>query len=321
MATLAWHAESDVPVSHALAIGRAAHAATHGATRVFVYAASLRGDARVLGEYQREEDALASSNGAAVHRRLTGGPAVVAGDGTFYLALALADASAIMECPTDRVLNRNVRPLLAALRDLGASAHYFGREFISVDRRPAALVAWTRHPSGSVLLESVLGVERSFALPDDELGVQPETPRMLGKAPIRLADAMPAFTARSLASEVVRACAAKKPFDAVERALDPYPPRLFVPPRVEWSRAREIPIGIVRAGLRLDEARAIEDAVIAGDFFQDAVAPERLRAALIGAAPTPERLRDAVERTYGAPGAIEGVKTLQPILDCFLELG
>ncbi len=322
MASVGWHAEEGVEVERALSLGRSALASVSTASPVLVYVASLAGEARVLGAYQREEDALAPAARASVHRRVTGGPAVIGGEGITYAALALARAGALMECPRERVLNRNVRPFLAALRQLGASAHYFGREFVSVDRRPAALVAWTREPSGAVLIEVVLGVERPFALPGAELGVLPSAPRMLGKEPLALASAMRPFAPRELAEALAGACASMKPLAiearplAVRESAEP-----LAPTADRWSSPREVPIGIVRAGLSFDERGVIAGAALAGDFFQDADAPARLRASLVGGLPGAERFRDAINATYGPHGAvIEGLRSLQPVLDAFLEL-
>ncbi|HEY8426851.1 MAG TPA: hypothetical protein VIL20_00690, partial [Sandaracinaceae bacterium] len=194
-------------------------------------------------------------------------------------------------------------------------------EFVSVEHRPAALVAWAREPRGAVLLECVLGVDRTFALPDRELGLRPSAPRMLGKAPIALAELGLRPTAPALAREVARACAETRPFDRAERALEPLE---IEPPPVRaraWSAPREVPIGFVRAGLTLDERRVIEDAVLAGDFYQDADAPSRLRSALAGGPATPERIRAAIDATYGPHGAvIEGLRSCEPVLEAFLEV-
>jgi hypothetical protein len=319
MPSIGWHAEADVEVARAIAMGRAVQTGTSEAMPIAIYAASMCGDARLLGAFQRLADALAGEH-AGVHRRTTGGPLVVAGEGTLYLALGLVRADALMECPRDRVLNRNVRPILAALRALGGNAHYFGRDFVSIERRPAGFLGWAREPDGRVLVELVLGVDRSFAPRDDELGVRPET-RFLGKEPIALADAMEAPRAGDLAAAVARACATLRPYSIEERAPVPKPRLVTEPPALRWSRPREVPIGIVRAGIALGARGTIADAAIAGDFFQDADAPPRLRDALAGRAADPQRVRDAVHETYGPGGAvIEGLKTLEPIVACFVEL-
>lgn len=284
-------------------------------------AAELTGEARVLGAHQRAEDAVVTA--APILRRETGGPAVVAGAGVLYLALALSHASALMACPRDRVLNRNVRAILGALRRLHGDAHYFGREWISLNRRPAGLVAWTRRASGEVLLEVFLGAERPHVPPDDELPLTPSQPRMLGKAPVTLCEALSSVpTARALAEATAAACANMAPHDLEQRAIAPVPiaPRALHP-AMRWSSPREVPIGFVRAGLAFDVRGVVEDVALTGDFFQDADAPERLRAALVGGHATPERLRDALNATYGKQGAvIEGLRSLQPVLDAFLEV-
>lgn len=321
MAVLRWHAESHASVERALDLGRGALHLVGSRVRVAVATAELSGDARVIGAYQRPQDAIVSQ--VPIFRRETGGPAVVAGEGILYLALALSDASALMLCPRDRVLNRNVRPILGALRRLGGSAHYFGREWISLERRPAGLVAWTRQPGGAVLLETFLGAERPYAPSDEELAWAPSGPRMLGKAPITLREALGTPpSARALAEACAAACADMQPLAVEERAIGPLPASPSEHHRaMRWSRPREIPIGFVRAGLAFEASGIVADAALSGDFFQDADAPEKLRAALVGGLATPERLRDVLNAIYGPSGAvIEGLRSLQPVLDGFLEL-
>jgi lipoate-protein ligase A len=319
---LRFGAEEGVAIERALSLGRAAWAEVGPGAPVWVYAASLAGDARAIGAYQHDEDALAQAvrESIPLHRRATGGPAAVMGEGVLYAALALADASALMECPRDRVLNRNVRPFLAAMRKLGGAAHYFGREALSLDRRPAGLLGWTRASDGAVLIELVLGVERAAFVPDDELGL-PIADRLLGKAPIVVRDAMPAFTPRAFAEALVEACGAMAGLEPLEATLTPKQAGPTPWPALRWSSPRSIPIGHLRAGLALDARGVVEHAALVGDFYQDAQAPDLLQAALVGGLPTPERLRDALNVTYGPHGAvIEGLRSLQPALEAFLEL-
>lgn len=269
-----------------------------------LYCAGLEGDARTIGAWQLREDASAL-------RRTTGGPSAIAGEGIFYAALAMRSASTFMECPRDRVLNRNVRGFLAGLRALGLSAHYFGREFVSIDRRPAALIAWTRERNGAVLLELFLGIERPY-WSADVIGKTPITVReALGRAP----DAIE--IGRSIASAFASMGGLEVRDGTIERAPIEEP---AFDPEMRFSAPREVPIGIVRAGLAIRE-ELIADAALTGDFFQDVDAPARLRAALANGRASPERVRDALNAAYGAHGAvIEGLKTLQPVLDAFLEL-
>jgi hypothetical protein len=323
MTVVLWHAEERASVERALDLGRGALAGVGPSSDVIVVAAALEGDARVAGAYQRLEDAVRVRDGVPVLRRETGGPAVVAGEGLVYLALALRDASTLMPCPRDRVLNRNVRPILGALRRIGASAHYFGREFVSVEKRPLGLVAWTRRAGGAVLLESVLGIDRPYVVPHEEQPLVLSSAHALGKVPITLSEVLASPpSAEALAQACAAACASMTPLEIGRAQVAPRSSEpSFVHEAMRWSRPHEVPIGFVRAGLARDARGVVLDAVLAGDFFQDADAPARLSAALVGGLATPERLRDAINATWGAQGAvIEGLRSLQPVLDAFLEV-
>jgi hypothetical protein len=345
----------------ALAEGPALAARVDEATPVLFYGAPLTGAAIALGAHQRAATALdldaARARGVAVVRRSTGGPAARAGDGLLYLAIGLRHASALLDCPRDRVLNRNVRGMLTGLSTGGALAHYFGREFVSVARRPAAQVTWGRRPDGRVLLEALVGVTRPYALvpgTGEDAGLvaypaHPEPP-LLGKAPVTLAEAwgrMP-DPAEVFAAIVERGYARAHGLDLVRVDTPPRPapeasangtgPCGAAPsggaephdadardvhddPALRWSAPRPVPIGFVQAALRRDAVGRVERAVLAGDFMQDAAAPARLEAALRGAPATPERLVAAINGTYGAGGVvIEGLRALAPVLEAFREV-
>lgn len=320
--TMQWGVERSVPVARALARGRGAWAAAGASARAVLYAAGLSGEGRALGAHQYDADALSTDvrERLPVHRRATGGPVAVAGEGVVYVALALADASVLMECPRDRVLNRNVRPMLAALRRLGGAAHYFGREALSLDRRPAGLLGWTRDPAGAVLVELFLGVERSVFVLEEELG-HPVAERLLGKAPTWAAAVLPSVSPSALAEALVEACGPLGRLEPVEALPQPLEAPAADGAPLRWSSPRSIPIGLLRAGLRTDRAGVVEHAALSGDFYQDAQAPTLLQAALVGGAASPERLRDALNAAYGPEGAVlEGLRSLQPALEAFLEL-
>src|SRR5580704_5962913 len=75
-------------------------------------------------------------------QRGSGGPSVLLGPGTVHLALLLAHPGQLVACEPGKLVNRYVRPLLRALTRLGATAHYFGRDWVSVLHRPAAQVGF-----------------------------------------------------------------------------------------------------------------------------------------------------------------------------------
>src|SRR5690606_8458247 len=97
-------------VRDALALGRAAYARVRdpGEPCAWLVCVPCEGDELVRGRWQR--------SAAPALRRATGGPAWRLGDGTLYVALALRDASSLIETPPDKILNRNVRGILAGLR-------------------------------------------------------------------------------------------------------------------------------------------------------------------------------------------------------------
>jgi hypothetical protein len=309
-----------------------------GAPPVALYGAVLTGAGLALGAHQRAAQAVRLSHAreasVSVVRRASGGPTMRAGDGVVYLALGLRTASTLLECPRDRVLNRNVRGLLAGLSAGGVAAHYFGREFVSLARRPAVGCHWSRDAHGHVLLEFFLGVGASH-LPDDALVAYPSRvePALNGKEPITFAEAY-AETERGTAPEadalielaLVRGYAQAYQLELESVTAPDVSPRVDLAIRdddddaLRWSQPHEVPIGFVSAGLAVRDG-VIRDARLAGDFFADADGTARLRSALVDHAPSPELLVAAINATYGPRGVvIEGLRSLAPVLSAFLEL-
>src|SRR5262249_40163493 len=87
--------------------------------------------------------------------------------------------------PPPPTVTRTVRVLLAALRDAGVPAAYFGRDTIDTARRPVALLGLDQDASGQVVLEALVSSAGSFVVPA-ELAAETEraTDRMRGRAPL-----------------------------------------------------------------------------------------------------------------------------------------
>jgi hypothetical protein len=133
----------------------------------------IAADGVMLGAFQR---GAGMPRDRALVRRGSGGPAVRVGDGTVHVLLALAEPSTLVRCEPNRLVNRYVRPLLRALTKLGASAHYFGRDWISVKHRPSAWVGFAHDATTQrSLFEALIAVRTPFALQ--------ERASFLGKAP------------------------------------------------------------------------------------------------------------------------------------------
>ena len=328
--------DSNRPAAEALARGRQLAAGVSREYPVALYAAPLELAAVVLGAYQHAAHALRAEALDAlalpVLRRRTGGSAVWAGEGLIYVALGLHDASALMKCPAGRILNRNVRGLLAGTRSLGVATHYFGRDFLSFATDPGAYVAWDEDGAGKVLLEAFVAVDTAFTLPDPLLGYPiAREPVLRGKTPTTLRKA----GAAQPVGEVLNALASgyARGYDVAFEAASLNEPerseiaamraQLSVDVRDDrglcWSDPVEEAIGFLSAGARLDAAGRFADLALGGDLLQQRDCPQRVHAALVGAEPTPERIGAALDAVYSArPGLLEGVRSLDSMRTALL---
>jgi hypothetical protein len=257
-------------------------------------------DALVLGAFQR---ATGCPPGARVARG-SGGPTVRLGPGTVHLALALAHPGALVPCDEKRIVNRAVRPLLRALTRVGALAHFFGRDWISVQHRPVAWVGFGHDATTRrTLFEAFLAVSTPFHVA--------ERPSFLGKTPgtleeivgktfdrQRIVDAIVDAYAASWTVEPVEAAPASAPADDRQHADD-----------LPWAATVEEAIGPLGAGPDAHGAFRL-----GGDLLVSRDALARLEAA---APQVPEgELGALVDATLGAPGvALDGVRSLTSVRD------
>jgi len=318
----------ETAVHAALRTGAALLDACSPSLPVALYLAPLAGDALVLGRHQLAQQTLA--HGASALRRATGGNIVRAGSGILYAALALADRSSLMACPPGRLLNRNVRGMLAGLRLAGAKTNYFGRDFLSIGAQPAAYVGWDAAVSGGVLFEFFVSVTRSCFVPEAELGYPPRVePALRGQTPTTLQDAGVAPSAEPIFEHIAAGHA--KTFSVTWRAADaasitPHPGE---PPSSEdtaevrelvWSSPREEAIGFVSAGLRLDSAGKVAAVRVAGDFFAHRGCMSTLERVLLGVSPTPELVGRAVDAAFShASYDVEGIRSLRTFQDAIID--
>jgi len=181
------------PLGEALALGEAllARSAANGVS--FLAASLVRGPAVILGAAQLAGRVLdldaCRADGVAVHRRVTAGTAAYVGEHAILWTLVLRHVAALFPDATPRtLLNRNVRGFLEGLTRAVGLAHYFGREWVSVQRRPAALLGFERR-GAAVLVEVIAGVEAPVAIPQALTTKQErEVDRWRGKAPAGLCE-------------------------------------------------------------------------------------------------------------------------------------
>jgi hypothetical protein len=338
--------EEDVDPAAALERATAAWRALDASCPVAMYGATLRGDAWLLGAHQHAGQVLPGREpGAAggapplVLRRPSGGVAVRAGEGVSYFALALYDRSSLMPCPRSRILNRNVRGALAGFRKAGVIAHYFGRDFLSVDARPAAYVGWAARADGRVLLEFFICESSSCFIAPRELGYPARTnDPFRGKEPWTLQQAVGTVIGaekrepvrgRSLLEHVARGY---QTGFAAEVVQSPIPeawlraePRAGLPPdpdasALHWSHPIEEAIGFVSAGVAIDGAGKLARVRMCGDFFADDNCAITLERMLIGVEPATDHIARAVDNAYGQAGHdVEGVRDLHTFQTAILD--
>jgi len=250
-------------------------------------------EAVVLGAFER---------GPGV-RRGSGGATARVGPGSVWVQLALARPDALVDCDAERLLNRYARPLLKAITKSGALAHYFGRDWISVAHRPAALVAFAHDATtGRCLVEAIVAVTTPFA--------DGARASFLGKEPTTLGAHAPGATPSKLADAIVRAHldayarteeVVALPEGAADDVVDDPP----------WTATSDEAIGTIGAGR--DRAGRMR---VGGEIMASRDAVRDLEARLARG----EDPSLAVDAALGAPGVtVFGVRDLAAIRDVIVR--
>lgn len=127
---------------------------------------SMRGRVMSLGRYHLYDGTIERA-GLTAARRFTGGRVIGSGEGWLGVALILPSREALLpdretKLKPDQVMNRYVRGVLAGLRDLGLDCFYPGRDAVTVERREIAMCTFETDPSGAMLFECVLAINRGM---------------------------------------------------------------------------------------------------------------------------------------------------------------
>ena len=299
-----------------------------------LWIALARDEGLLLGAFQR---AAGAPSIAPRSRRGSGGPEVRVGPDTLHVALALASPGALTPCDERRIVNRAVRPLLRALTRVGALAHFFGRDWISVRHRPAGWVGFAHDATTRrTLFEAFIALRTPFHLGPRAsfLGKTPGTlEEIVGQAiqPERLVGAIvdayvaawavepvdtsprePPSAEREQADDLgsgARKAAAAAPFGEGEHAND-LAPDWGDPP---WAATVEEAIGTLGAG-----PDALGVFRIGGDLLvsRDALARLEARSPHV----PDDALGALVDETLGAPGvALDGVRSLTSVRDVIAQ--
>ena len=275
-----------------------------------LWTAVARDDGLLLGAFQR---ASSTPEAGTRWRRGSGGPAVGLGPGTVHVALALAHPGALTACDEKRIVNRSVRPLLRALTRVGATAHFFGRDWVSVDHRPAAWVGFAHDATTRrTLFEAFIAVRAPFHVADRPsfLGKSPGTLDAIVGKPIEPQRLLDAIVEAYVAAWAVLPIETAPPETLDRQHADDLalagPESADEPP---WAANVEEAIGTLGAG---PDARGVFR--VGGDLLVSRDALARLEAR------SPQVPDDAlgalVDELLAAPGvALDGVRSLTSLRD------
>lgn len=144
-------------------LGTLGRRARPGVLRVYTFP----GDVLAAGRWHLAP-ANAADLGESFVRRLTGGRALALGEGYLGVSLILPHRSALLAddpftLAPFQVLNRYVRGLMRALKQLGLPAFYPGRDLVTVNRRPVAAVSFETDEDGRLLFEAIVAVDRPLS--------------------------------------------------------------------------------------------------------------------------------------------------------------
>jgi hypothetical protein len=288
----------------------------------------------LLGRHQRAASALdreaVAARGWRVLRRLGGGKSIVVTPGTIAVLLAVPPGSGLgVSFGADRAINRHVRGLLRGLGGGLGGAFYFGRDFVSADKRQVAIVSQDGAPGGGTLLfEAFVAREAVLALPA-ELSRYPQhgDGRAGGPAHTSLAELGRGRDFEDVAQAIARGYAQTTGAGLQatgDDALDDDADGSLVPPVVEddegwaWSGIADVPIGFLEAQVQHEGGR-VRAARLRGDFIAPAFAVRHLEASLAGCMLDFASVAPLVDAALALPGAtIVGVTHLRIVADAFV---
>jgi lipoate-protein ligase A len=289
-------AETIIPGA-GLAIDRAllARACADGTPRLHVFA--WPGEVLAVGRYH----AAPCGAGGLIHRRPSGGRAVVGGEGFVGLSLALPHRSALESAEphalrAEQAMNRAVRGILGGLELLGVDAHYPGRDLVTAGGKPIGWLSLAVEDDGATLFEAGISLARDLALLPrladriDPGGVVPVTmwlpddvtsvARVRGGGAPSLAEAAEALVEgfrRRLALEIVH--------EPDLTALAPSTVAFEVPPRLDRRAERATMLGVLRAHCRLAGDGTPAEVRLAGDVIAPAATLAAIEGAVCGIPP------------------------------------
>lgn len=301
----------------------------------------------VLGRYQRRQSALgpAGSDSASLRvvRRVTGGRAVWTEPGQLSVSLVMSEMSSLLPpgsaaIGSGKIINRYVRGILGGLQSLGFKAYYFGRDFLSVERKLAGYVSFEVAPSGATLFHVLIGVSRATALPSELDGYPGVGGNRPDPPPTTLAAESSAAPDRAtLERAIVDGYSRNQHIEVRERKLSPLEERLLdereastvvesEPPSQgaahAWlaSELKPIACGWLEAAVQVVQDQFLGAVRLSGDFMAPSGSIEALERELRLVPLEWREIGAVVDRMFGeGEAAIAGVRYLRVIPDAILD--
>jgi hypothetical protein len=243
-----------------------------------------------------------------------------------------------------QVMNRYVRGLLEACKQVNIAAFYPGRDFITVDRRVLGLVSFETDDSGALLFEAILANTRDFSL-------LPQLMEELDPGGLVKIELMAPTAVTSLARELRTQLSFEEVAEMVGRgfarhfgavlephslspleaqAIDAIATREFTGPT--WLQQRRhrpdldrhaslwIQLGSFEARYSVEQERFLKEIMFAGDFLANSGSIERLEHELRLCPIDWRSIDNIANEIYGKPdNYILGIGRLRSIADMILR--
>ena len=288
----------------------------------------------LLGRHQRASAvvdlAAVRSRGLPLLRRAGGGRCLLAATGTVGVFLYTPPGEVLVPpaFPADRITNRYVRGLLSALRNLGAErAAYFGRDFVSADKRQLAIVSQEATTAGALAFEAFIPMEQSLALP---AALARESSHSDTRAGGPAAAFLSEFSGVPVVFEALAEALAEGWGKLSGRECTPLAgqlPEAELPPAEEdevglaGSGPVEIPIGFLEVLTGVAAGRFVGPR-LRGEFISPAETVRALELALEGAPLDEVEIGRRVDAAFHGPGAfLHGVRELGTVAMAVMAAG
>lgn len=274
-------------VAETLELSRVMLRKAEGEGEAVLAASVVHGPAVIVGVKQRAGRVVdlraCADAGVKVWRRATTGTAAYFSQRGFVFALALPHVACLVADATPRtLLNRNVRLFLKGFTKAGVLAHYFGREWISLRKQPAALLGFEVTRAGAVLIEVFVGFDESLALPEAWVTTEEKAvDRAPGKKMASLGEVCPEAQLETFGDKVIAAMVdhlgvtptvfaptINVGLTAITNEIDPLPEGFVLQP------LHRVPIGYVESAVSPDkpDKKWLGGDVLAPTWFYDDVA-------------------------------------------------